>query len=177
MEEKSEFSVAFEGFSLITIGIFVVWFHVLRLVPESDTILFSGITVFGLLQMGMKIALLILIRKYYKIIMKHVSIFYVARLEVYPKTKSDLNFIMSMLNFFSLLVVYALSVPGLKYILLKFNDNFIYIIWALDILFVIFGIIFLKKTWKTYQAFVSDLNIEKSLAKTEEQQNSDPGTN
>src|SRR5580692_1700148 len=99
MEKKSEFQTALEGFTLIAFGLFVIVFHVLKLVPESDAVLFSQITVFDLSTLLLKMTVAVLLWRYYKNIVHQVSDFYIHHLITYPETKSDLNFLIRLFNF------------------------------------------------------------------------------
>jgi hypothetical protein len=174
MEKKSEFQAAFEGFSLIAIGVFAILFHVLKLIPESDTIVFRSLSLFDLLQMGLKMVVVILFWQHYKIFIQQISQFYSLGYEIYPETKSDLNFFISFVHFFSLAFVYELFVPGLKYFFSKFNDDLFFIIVILECLFTLIGILLLIKTWKAYQAFVGDISVEKSKSVLTEQEHLSP---
>jgi hypothetical protein len=176
MEKKSEFQVAFEGFSLIVIGIFVILFHVLKLIPESDALVFHNITFFDLLQLGLKAVVVILSWLHYKDLIRQVSRSYILNCEVYPETQSDLKLLISFLNFFSLAFVYELFVPGLKYVLLKFNENLFFVILILEIFFTLIGVLLLIKTWNAYQALVADMSVEKHKPKLEEQENLNSNT-
>ncbi|HTA77280.1 MAG TPA: hypothetical protein VK791_09000 [bacterium] len=171
MTKKSEFQVVVEGFSLIVFSVFVLLFHLLSIVPESETVIFEKISVFDVLQMGLKTVVLVLFWMYYKKIVKQVSFFYSQNLEVYPETKSDFNFFLSLIHFFTVIFIYELFVPGLKYVFSKSGENLFFIIVVLDILFVFLGILLLVKVWKAYQVFIADISTEKKKIESTELEN------
>jgi hypothetical protein len=173
MTKKSDFQIVVEGFSLIAFSVFVLLFHLLSIVPESETVVFSTISVFDILQMGLKIVVLILFWVYYKRIIRQVSFFYSHNLEVYPETKSDFNFFLSIIHFFTVVFIYELLVPGLKYVFSKSGENLFFVIAALDVLFVFLGILLLVRVWKAYQAFVADISTEKKTPKPVEPEQTD----
>jgi hypothetical protein len=172
MEKKSEFQIAFEGFSLIVIGVFAILFHVLKLIPESDTIVFRNLSLFDLLQMGLKTVVVILFWRHYKSFIHQISQFYSLNFEIYPETKSDSNFFIGFVHFFSLAFIYELFVPGLKYVFSKFDEDLVFVIVILECLFTLIGILLLIKTWKAYQAFIGDVSVEKNKPVLAEQEHS-----
>jgi hypothetical protein len=169
MEKKSEFQVALEGVILLVAALFATLFHVLKWIPESDTVLFSGVTVFDLAQMALKACILLLFWKYSATIGRQFHGFYSQHMESYPATKSDWKFFVSLARFVFLIFIYELFHSLVKGILVKAQFDEPAVTHTVDILFVLIGIVLLWKSWMALQTLLGDISAEKAQLKAEEE--------
>ena len=151
-----------EGFILIVVGFLTIFFHILKFVPESDAVLTFDLTFFDFLQMSAKLAVIILIGLYYKSFIKEFSVFYSQTLLCYPETKSDLTFVITIINFFELLLIYELTVPEMKCLLIKTNREIYSTVGVIEVIFVILGVVFLIRIWRALQVYLGDIVAEKN---------------
>ncbi|GEM_PF-4433515 len=161
MQKKSELQLFMEGMALLTAGLFALVFHVLKLVPESDTVLFLKFTLFDVLQTALKVVVFFLLWKYYKHILHEISAFYLQHLVAYKATQSDLKFFISIIHFFALVFIYELVVPEIKKNFLLADINQPIAIVVLDVFFVFIGIALLMKCWNALQSLIQDISQEK----------------
>lgn len=166
MEKKSQLQIFLEGTALLTAGTLALIFHVLKLLPESDAVLFLKFTLFDLLQTALKVVVLSLLWKYYKHILHEISAFYSQHLAAYHDTQSDLKFFTSIIHFFTLVFIYELVVPEVKKNFLLADVNQPFAVVALDVLFIFLGIALLMKCWNALQHFIKDISREKKEEET-----------
>jgi hypothetical protein len=177
MAKKNELQVAVEGFTLIGIGFFAILFHVMKFVPEADTVLTSNLTLFDFLQLGLKMLEILLLWCYYSSITRQISQVYMHFLAAYPETKSDLKFMLSALHFFTLIFIYELAVPEMKFLLLKANQQIYPVVGVVEALFVIIGMALLIHVWNALQDYIGDITAEKKAAPAPEEEKSESKTN
>jgi hypothetical protein len=146
-------SKGIEGFVLIVAGIIVVLTKALRYIPEVGRILFGSLSIYLLLDMFLKIAIIIVIVKYFDYL-AYLFNSYLLTSSNTKKTELGGELIKAILRFILLIVFYWLIMPSLKAVIMMTGMIEPWVITLINVAVILVGIKLLAQIWEKTKIFI-----------------------